>query len=166
MQHIKRIDDNTYHVTIGERVLEAVCKYNTAPVTKMAVERFLVGNPAPNCRVSDITERARIEAESILLQVSKDLGCRGVERYNEAVIYLRHAFGLIAASWSRQHHNWTVSTEHDVYVCEPDAVSVRKALVFLLDDSANKEDGGGVAAAFIFGATGLCVGALVGYFFL
>ena len=76
MQHIKRINDNTFHVTIGEHVLEATCEFITVPIVKTAVLRFLSGDPTPtNCRITDITERLRLEAESDLISASKELGC-------------------------------------------------------------------------------------------
>ena len=159
MNHIKRINNTTFHVTIGERILEAVCPYNNPVVSKLAVQGFLAGNTKFKCRVTDITERLRIEAESTLLMVSKEVGCRGVERYGEGTLHLRHPFGLIHASWSRKSHNWTISTDHDIYVCDPDTVSVRKALVFLLDDTANRGEGCSLAPVVLAALSGFAAGA-------
>ena len=166
MQHIKRINDSTFHVTIGERILEITGKSLTPETVKKAVQMWLTADPAQPHRVTDITELLRIEAESTLITVSRQLGCAGTERYSDGALHLRHPFGLIRAGWSRKDHNWTLSTEQDVYVCDPDTVSVRKALTFLLDDMTNKEDGGGIAAAFLFGAIGIVLGAVIGHFFL
>ena len=78
-------------------------------------------------------------------------------------MHLRHPFGLIRASWSRRDHNWTISNDRDIYVCDPDAVSVRKALVFLLDDVVNRDNTSIPLGLYI--AVGLCiiVGAAAGF---
>lgn len=167
MQHIKRINDSTFHVTIGDRVLELIGSNLTPETVKQAIRMWHTADPAQRCRITDITERLRLEVESNLISVSKELGCRGVERYSDDAMHLRHPFGLIRAGWSRRDHNWTISTDQDIYVCDPDAVSVRKALVFLLDDVVNKDDTsiplglyiavglsivGGAVAGFVLGA--------------
>lgn len=140
MQHIKRINDSTFHVTVGERVLEIVGNDLDNNKVKASVRMWHTADPAQPHRVTDITERLRLETESNLISVSKELGCRGVERFSDDALHLRHPFGLIRAGWSRKNHNWTISNDQDIYVCDPDSVSVRKALVFLLDDVVNKDD--------------------------
>ena len=167
MQHIKRIDDSTFHVTIGERILEIVGNDITPENAKYAIINWHTNCDFGKVRVTDITERLRLEAESNLISVSRELGCRGAERFSDDALHLRHPFGLIRAGWSRKNHNWTISNDQDIYVCDPDTVSVRKALVFLLDDVVNKDDTsiplglyiavglsivGGAVAGFVLGA--------------
>ncbi len=164
MQHIKRINANTFHATIGERVLEITGKSLAPETVKKAVQMWLTADPAQPHRVTDITERVRLEAESVMLTVSKEIGCRGAERYSDDALHLRHPFGLIRAGWSRREHNWTISTERDVYVCDSDPVSVRKALTFLLDGFHNTRESGPLGNALLFL---LCVilGAAAGFIF-